>query len=34
LHNEELHNLYCSPDINQIKEDEIHGMCNSHGGDD
>jgi hypothetical protein len=34
LHNEELHKLYASPDINyglQIKEDEMDGACNTHG---
>jgi hypothetical protein len=29
LHNEELNNLYSSPDI--IKEDEMGGTCSSHG---
>jgi hypothetical protein len=32
LHNEELHNLYSSPDIiRQVKADEVGGACNTHG---
>jgi hypothetical protein len=31
LHNEELHNLYASPNI--IKEDEMGGTCNMPEGD-
>jgi hypothetical protein len=29
LHNEELHNLYVSPDI--IRVDNIGGACSTHG---
>jgi hypothetical protein len=35
LHNEELHNLYCSPSIiiiRMIKEDETGKACSTHGG--
>jgi hypothetical protein len=32
LHNQELHNLYSSPD-DQIKEDEMARACRAHGGD-
>jgi hypothetical protein len=31
MHNEELHNLYSSPNI-QIKEDEMGKACSTHGG--
>jgi hypothetical protein len=32
LHNEDLHILYCSPNIiNQIKENEVGGTCGTHG---
>jgi hypothetical protein len=34
LHSGELHNLYSSPDIirqNQIKENEVGGVCGTHG---
>jgi hypothetical protein len=32
LHNEELHNLYCSPNWDdQIKEDEMGGTCSAYG---
>jgi hypothetical protein len=32
LHNEELHNLYSSPDIiRQIKANEMGGPCGTHG---
>jgi hypothetical protein len=32
LHNEELHNLYLSPDIiRQVKEDEVGRACGTHG---
>jgi hypothetical protein len=32
LHNEELHNLYASPNIvRMIKEDEMGGTCSTHG---
>jgi hypothetical protein len=41
LHNEELHNLYYSPNISisksaiyQIKEDATGRACNGHGGDE
>jgi hypothetical protein len=32
LHNEELHNLYASPNYqdDQIKENEMGGACNTH----
>jgi hypothetical protein len=31
LHNEKLHNLYSSPNINdQVKEDEIGRTCSTH----
>jgi hypothetical protein len=36
LHNEELHNLYTSPNIiggDQIKEDDMGGECSTHEGD-
>jgi hypothetical protein len=35
LHNDELHNLYSSPNIVRvikIKEDEVGGTCGTHGG--
>jgi hypothetical protein len=32
LHNEELHNLYSSPDITmQVKANEVGGECSTHG---
>jgi hypothetical protein len=32
LHNEELHNLYTSPDIiRQVKANEVGGTCGTHG---
>jgi hypothetical protein len=32
LHNEELHNLYSSPDvIRQVKANEVGGACSTHG---
>jgi hypothetical protein len=31
LHNGELHILYSSPDIIQIKENEVGGECDTHG---
>jgi hypothetical protein len=32
LHNEELHNLYSSPDIiRQVKVNEVGGACGTHG---
>jgi hypothetical protein len=32
LHNEELHNLYSSPDtIRQVKANEVGGVCGTHG---
>jgi hypothetical protein len=32
LHNEELHNLYSSPDIiRQVKVNEVGGTCGTHG---
>jgi hypothetical protein len=32
LHNEELHNLYSSPDIiSQVKANEVGGACSMHG---
>jgi hypothetical protein len=32
LHNEELHNLYSSPDIiRQVKANEVGGSCGTHG---
>jgi hypothetical protein len=32
LHNEELHNLYSSPDIiRQVKAKEVGGVCSTHG---
>jgi hypothetical protein len=35
LHNEELYNLYASPNIiDQMKEDEMSGLCSRHGRDD
>jgi hypothetical protein len=36
LHNEELHDLYASPNavrVHQIKENEIGGACSMHGID-
>jgi hypothetical protein len=35
LHNDELHNLYSSPNIVrviEIKENEVGGTCGTHGG--
>jgi len=36
LHNEEVHNLYSSPNVvsDNIKEDEMARTCSSHGGDE
>jgi hypothetical protein len=37
LHNEELHNLYSSPNIifnDQVKEDEMGRACSTNGGDE
>jgi hypothetical protein len=35
LHNEELHNLYSSPDIiRQVKASEVGGACGMHGRGD
>jgi hypothetical protein len=37
LHNEELHNLYSSPDIIRMLKQwgyEMGGACNAHGGDE
>jgi hypothetical protein len=37
LRNEELHNLYSSPNIiknDQVKEDEISRACSTNGGDE
>jgi hypothetical protein len=32
LHNEELHNLYSSPDIiRQVKANKLGGACGTHG---
>jgi hypothetical protein len=32
LHNEELHNLYSSPDIiRHVKSNEVGGSCSTHG---
>jgi hypothetical protein len=32
LHNEEVHNLYSSPDIiRQVKANEVGGACGTHG---
>jgi hypothetical protein len=32
LHNEEIHNLYSSPDIiRQVKANEVGGACGTHG---
>jgi hypothetical protein len=32
LHNEEIHNLYSSPDIiGQVKANEVGGACGTHG---
>jgi hypothetical protein len=32
VHNEELHNLYSSPDIiSQVKANEVGGACSTHG---
>jgi hypothetical protein len=32
MHNEELHNLYSSPDIfKQVKANEVGGACGTHG---
>jgi hypothetical protein len=33
LHNEELNDLYSSPNINQI-ENEMGGACSTYGGED
>jgi hypothetical protein len=37
LHNEELHNLYCSSSIirnDQVKEDEMDRACSTNGGEE
>jgi hypothetical protein len=34
LHNEELHNLYSSPSIIRIEEDEVGGTCGTNGGEE
>jgi hypothetical protein len=32
LHNEELHNLYSSPDIiSEVRANEVGGACSTHG---
>jgi hypothetical protein len=31
LHNDELHNLYSSPDISQVKANEMSTACGTHG---
>jgi hypothetical protein len=31
MHNEELHNLYFSPHIIRIKEDQMGTACSTHG---
>jgi hypothetical protein len=31
LHNEELHNLYCSPNIRTMKSGEMGDACCAHG---
>jgi hypothetical protein len=33
LHNEELHNLYCSPSIIRMMKDEMSGACSTNGGE-
>jgi hypothetical protein len=33
LHNEELHNLYSSPSIIRIMEDEMGRACSTNGGE-
>jgi hypothetical protein len=30
LHNEELYNVYSSPDIRQVKANEVGGACGTH----
>jgi hypothetical protein len=32
LHNDELHNLYSSPNIVRVTEVEVGGTCGMHGG--
>jgi hypothetical protein len=35
LHNEELHNLYASPNIIKVvKDDKMGGTCSTHGIDE
>ena len=34
LHIKELHDLYCSPNIRVIKEDEMGGVCGMYGGEE
>jgi hypothetical protein len=34
LHNEELHNLYSSPSIIKVDEDEVAGTCGTNGGEE
>jgi len=33
LNNEELHNLYVSPNISEVREGEIGEECSIHGGE-
>jgi hypothetical protein len=32
LHNDELHNLYSSPNLFRMKEEEMGRACNTNGG--
>jgi hypothetical protein len=34
LHNEELRDLYFSPSIIRIEEDEMGGACSTNGGEE
>jgi hypothetical protein len=34
LYNKELHNLYASPNIDELKEIEMNGTCSTHWRDD
>jgi hypothetical protein len=33
LHNEELNDLYSSPNIDQIDKNEVGGSCSTYGGE-
>ena len=32
MHDDELHDLYSSPNIHQVEKDEVCGACDTYGG--